>query len=490
VKLTRKFIAALVLGVIVVLGVAAAVNTQRERDLFDSHLRQDAIVLGRAIGHGFKLVWERDGEHAAYDFLGDANANQGTDASTRIKVRWVWLDRPDAPRGAPHIPDVPDSDLGEVAKGITTVRAREEKGSFAYTYVPIDVPGPRKGAMELREPLDEETSYVSESLRNAVIGAIALAGVCTMLALVLGVAFIGTPVKRLVAKARRVGAGDLEGPLTLRQNDELGELAREINLMCDRLSSAQAARAGAMEQLRHAERLTTVGKLASGMAHELGTPLNVVSGRARLIAGGEVEGEDVKASARVVIDQAERMTRLIRQLLDFARPRPLKKETLELRALAGRVVSLLGPIAQKAGVTVALGGDDAAIDSVVSADEGQVSQVVTNLVLNAIQATPPGGRIDLAVRRTDETAPADLGTPAGVYVCLDVTDTGSGMDAATAARVFEPFFTTKPVGDGTGLGLSVSWGIVREHGGWISVESTPGAGSCFSVHLPAGGSAT
>jgi signal transduction histidine kinase len=481
VKLTRKFIAALVLGVIVVLGVAAAVNYQRERDLFDSHLTDDAITLSSAIARGFTVVWDRDGERAAYDFLGDVNATQ----ASRVRVRWVWLDEPDKPRGEPHVPDVSNTELDAPAHGqIASVRAQRDKGSFVYTYVPVDVPGKRPGALELRQPLDEEIGYVRDSLRNAVIGAIALAGVCTMLALVLGVTFIGTPVKRLVAKARRVGAGDLAGPLALSQRDELGELAREINLMCDRLAAEQLARAEAMEQLRHADRLTTVGKLASGMAHELGTPLNVVAGRARLIAGGEVEGDDAKKSAQVVLDQADRMTRLIRQLLDFARPRPPKKERVDLRALAARVVSLLDNIAQKAGVAVSVAaGTD---DTVTDADEGQMTQVATNLVLNAIQATPSGGNVEVSVTRADETAPADVGSRDGVFLRIDVNDTGSGMDEATRKRVFEPFFTTKPVGDGTGLGLSVSWGIVREHGGWISVESEPGRGSKFSVHLPTG----
>jgi signal transduction histidine kinase len=488
VKLTRKFIAALVLGVVVVLGVAAAVNYQRERDLFDSHLTQDAVTLGSAIARGFTVVWDRDGERAAYDFLGDVNASK----ASRVRVRWVWLDEPDATRGAPHVPDVPNAELDAPARGeITTVHQRSETSSFAYTYVPVDVPGKRNGALELRQPLDEEIGYVRDSLRNAIIGAIALAGLCTMLALVLGVTFIGTPVKRLVDKARRVGTGDLEGPLSLRQQDELGELAREINLMCERLATAQTARAEAMDQLRHADRLTTVGKLASGMAHELGTPLNVVAGRARLIAGGEVEGDEAKASAKVVLDQADRMTRLIRQLLDFARPRAPKKEPTDLRALAARVASLLGPIAQKAGVTVEVQaeGDEA----VCEVDEGQLTQVATNLILNAIQATPSGGRVDVSVARATETAPADLAPRAAgprSYLRVDVADTGAGMDAATRARVFEPFFTTKPVGDGTGLGLSVSWGIVREHLGWISVDSEVGRGSRFSVHLPAGGDPT
>src|SRR5204863_590761 len=122
-------------------------------------------------------------------------------------------------------------------------------------------------------------------------------------------------------KARRVGTGDLSGPLHLRQRDELGELANEINLMCERLAEERGAREQATEQLRHADRLTTVGKLASGLAHELGTPLNVVRGRAKLIVDHEVEGKEVTDSARIVVEQAERMTALIRQLLDFARPR-------------------------------------------------------------------------------------------------------------------------------------------------------------------------
>ena len=490
-KLTRKFIAALVLGVVVVLGVAAAVNYQRERDLFDLHLRNDAIVLSGAIAHGFVDVWQREGDHAAYNFLGDINSPARARSpwtwldEPRVRTRWVWLDEPDKSRGDFHVPDVPNDQLeGSLHGEISTVRSQNAKGSFVYTYVPVNVPGKKPGALELRQPLDEEIGYVRDSLRNAVIGAIALAGVCTMLALVLGVTFIGTPVKRLVAKARRVGAGDLAGPLALSQRDELGELAREINLMCERLGAEQTARAEAMEQLRHADRLTTVGKLASGMAHELGTPLNVVAGRARLIAGGEVEGDDAKKSALIVLDQADRMTRLIRQLLDFARPRPPKKERVDLRALAARVVSLLENIAQKAGVAVSVAPSDD--DAVTDADEGQMTQVATNLVLNAIQATPSGGKVEVSVARADETAPADVGSRDGTWVRVDVSDTGSGMDDATRKRVFEPFFTTKPVGDGTGLGLSVSWGIVREHGGWISVESEPGRGSKFSVHLPTG----
>jgi two-component system, NtrC family, sensor kinase len=281
-----------------------------------------------------------------------------------------------------------------------------------------------------------------------------------------------------------VGTGDLTGPLQLGQRDELGQLATEINLMCERLAAERSARESATEQLRHADRLTTVGKLASGLAHELGTPLNVVQGRARLISDREVEGDEIGTSARIVLEQAERMTALIRQLLDFARPRPLHKARLNATALVARVCELVGTIARKARVTLQQPPIDDSLR--VEADEGQLHQVVTNLVINAIHAMPDGGPVELTVRAVEQAPPAHVDSTSTRWIVIDVRDHGVGMTDETRSRIFEPFFTTKEAGEGTGLGLSVSWGIVREHGGWIDVESAPGAGSTFHVFLPQG----
>jgi signal transduction histidine kinase len=258
--------------------------------------------------------------------------------------------------------------------------------------------------------------------------------------------------------------------------------------MCDRLADEQKAREAATEQLRHADRLTTVGKLASGLAHELGTPLNVVAGRARLIRDAEVEGQDAVESARIVGEQADRMTALIRQLLDFARPRPLHKATINVANMAGRVCELVATIAKKANVTlVPPAAADSDVAMRVEVDEGQLHQVLTNLVVNAIQASPDGGSVEIVTRVVEHAAPPYVGHQAPRWLAIEVRDTGIGMDDETRARIFEPFFTTKQVGEGTGLGLSVTWGIVREHGGWIDVTSTPGKGSTFTVYLPAGG---
>jgi signal transduction histidine kinase len=310
-----------------------------------------------------------------------------------------------------------------------------------------------------------------------------------VVAMALGVVFVGRPIRLLVEKARRVGAGDFDGELALRQRDELGELAAEMNAMSRRLADARdhvtaetRARTAALEQLRHAERLTTVGKLASGVAHELGTPLNVITVRSGMIEEGEIGGVDARAGARVIREQAERITRIVRQLLDFARRRTPDRSAQDIAAIVDRTVALVEPLARRAAVEVTVHCDERPLQANI--DPVQIQQVLTNLAMNGIQAMPAGGRLHIDLRRTRAESPPDVG--AGVLPCLAVSveDEGNGMDAATLAQVFDPFFTTKAVGEGTGLGLSVAYGIVREHGGWIAALSTRGEGSRFMVFIP------
>jgi two-component system, NtrC family, sensor kinase len=473
-RLTRKFIAALVISVALVAMIQGFFDYRRERDVFDNQMKAEATALGRALARGMAEVWERDGEAAARQFLLTASSR-----SEHIRARWVWLDA--TSRDAPRIAR---DELAPLAEG--QVVSVKDQGVL-LTYIPVQVPEQREGGLEIAQPLEQLYKFTSDSLRNGIIATASAVVIAGLLALALGVVFIGRPISRLAEKARRVGTGDLTGPLVLAQRDELGQLAKEINLMCERLAAERSARESATEQLRHADRLTTVGKLASGIAHELGTPLNVVQGRARLIRDREVEGEDTIESARIVLEQAERMTALIRQLLDFARPRALHKAPLRVASLVQRVYELVATIARKANVKLEAveHGDDLRVD----ADEGQLHQVLTNLVINAIHAMPDGGTVEIVTRLATAAPPPYVDSTAASWVAIEVRDEGTGMDATTRERIFEPFFTTKQVGEGTGLGLSVSWGIVREHGGWIDVESEPGAGSTFTVWLPRRGAA-
>jgi two-component system NtrC family sensor kinase len=346
--------------------------------------------------------------------------------------------------------------------------------------VPLDADGTRRGLIELSEPMTSEEHFVRSVVVDTAGMAVAFAVVSAALSFLLGQWVVGARVLALSGKARRIGLGDFAEPVVLGQNDELTELAREINAMCDRLSTT-------LQQLRHADRLATVGKLASGVAHELGTPLNVVHARAKMIVDGEASSEEAREYAGVIVGATERMTKTIRQLLQFARRSPAEKERRDLRDLARETIDLLRPLADKRKIVLKLGEGEGDADATVSADGAQIQQVITNLAMNAIQASAQGGVVDLRVSRERATAPAEMGAAEVSTVCLRVRDRGVGIPPENLQHVFEPFFTTKDVGEGTGLGLAVAYGIIREHGGWIAVESQLAHGSTFSVHLPCHG---
>jgi len=479
-KLARKMVFGLLVGVIAVLTLSAWLRVQNEVEQFDIDQRRDDLLVGRAIATGVVRTWRAEGEQAGFDFLRAFNSEHH-----HVEVRWVWLEGPVDDTTAPRLPL---SLLAPVRAGSELDHRSRELGD-QFTYLPLTAPGGRRGALEVSESLEAQRAFVRRSVWKAALTTAALVAVAAILAAVLGTYFVGRPVHHLVGKVRRIATGDLGAPLSLERSDELGELATAINQMCEALAAANeatsretAARLAAVEQLRHADRLTTVGKLASGIAHELGTPLNIVSGRGYIIASGEATAEEVVDNARIIMEQTERMTRIIRQLLDFARPRPVEKIRADLRGLAAQTVALLRPMADKQRVSLTLIGPEEPVAAVV--DTGQMQQVLTNLIVNAIQASGNGGTVNLGFKREVTAPPLKHGGTRGPFLCLYVEDHGHGMDEETQSRIFDPFFTTKEVGAGTGLGLSIAYGMVRDHGGWIDVKSTPGEGTTISIHLP------
>jgi two-component system, NtrC family, sensor kinase len=245
------------------------------------------------------------------------------------------------------------------------------------------------------------------------------------------------------------------------------------------------AKMRALSQLRHADRLATVGRLAAGLAHELGTPLNVVQARARQMASGALGSKDVAEKSGIIVEQVARMTKLIRQLLDFARKGELQPTEVDVRALVDRAVTLLEPIVRKRGVSLAVSGSAEPLRGHI--DPEQMTQVVLNLVMNAVHATESGKAVSIALGRGRAVPPAEDGRSEQPCLRIEVLDAGSGIAPDALPHIFEPFFTTKDVGEGTGLGLSVAYGIVKDHGGWIDVTSRLGEGSAFTVWLPEGG---
>ena len=472
-KLVQKLTLALILGISVVLTANGYFRVRREVALFQSDRVRDHNLVGLALSAAFGAVWRAEGEARARAMLEQASARED-----RITVRWVATN-PFAGGSEPP---------GSGAAGEPVTHLVRDAG-VRQTYVPIAHSGSPPGGLLISESLAAERSYVRTTVIDTLLTTALLAVVSAALSAGLGAWFVGRPVRSLADKARRVGRGDFSGPLGLRQRDELGELAREMNAMCERLIEAHersaaeaAARIAALEQLRHANRLMTVGKLASGIAHELGTPLNVIGARAGMVADGETTLTESVDYARIIVQACDQMTRIIRQLLDFARPRGPERATEDVRRIARNTLSLLDPIAAKKGVTLAL--REAEAPATAELDAGQIQQVVTNLVVNAVQAMNGPGTVAVAVTRERAAAPQALGGASTDCVCVRVRDEGSGIAPEHLAHVFEPFFTTKDVGQGTGLGLSVAYGIVREHRGWMDVRSTVGQGSEFLVYLP------
>lgn len=249
------------------------------------------------------------------------------------------------------------------------------------------------------------------------------------------------------------------------------------------LIAEQEERLRVQAQLRHAERLSTVGRLAAGVAHELGTPLNVAGSYAQLIETSTAEGAAATDGARIIREQTESMTRIVRQLVDFARASKPQRAPQDVVDVVSAALSMLKPLAQKKKASLDFTPGE---PHVLPVDATQLQQVVTNLVVNALQAMSAKGHVAVAVTRGASTPPPDVGGGARDCVLVTVKDDGPGIAPEVLPHVFEPFVTTKPVGEGTGLGLAVAWGIVKEHGGWLTAENAPEGGARFTVALPVG----
>jgi two-component system NtrC family sensor kinase len=298
-------------------------------------------------------------------------------------------------------------------------------------------------------------------------------------------------MKLLIAKIQRVGAGDYSDPLLLPGHDELSRLSVGINTMCEQIEGTMEklrieteARIAGLEQLRHEDRLKTVGRLASGIAHELGTPLNVISGRAMMIVQGNFVSTEIRENANIIKKQSDRITSIFRQLLDYARQRSSRKRSLDLQQMLQQSVNLMLPIANKKKIEISITGDENPVMGQVDAD--QLQQVMMNLITNAIQAMPDGGKIELGIQPMLVHSPEKTGCEDCKYHCIYIQDNGYGISKENIDHIFEPFFTTKKTGEGTGLGLSIADGIVRENNGWIKVESEQNKGSRFIIYLPEG----
>jgi PAS domain S-box-containing protein len=233
-----------------------------------------------------------------------------------------------------------------------------------------------------------------------------------------------------------------------------------------------------------ASRMEAIGRLAGGVAHDFNNIMQVIHGYASLLQDDLRDGTVDPVHVREIRMAADRARKVVRQLLAFSRRQVLQTEVVDINALAENLLTLIG---RMIGEDIELVFEAGQQIPPIQADGAQVEQVLLNLCLNARDAMPRGGRLAIGTRSVDLDADACENLPGatpGRHVQIEVCDSGEGMDRPTAARIFEPFFTTKEVGKGSGLGLATVYGVVRQHGGTIAVESEPGHGTTFRVYLP------
>ena len=486
-KLTAKLVVLFVLLSVIITAANGYITVQRVGSFYEGSMELGGQQLAALLERSVLLNLDAGGEAQALRFLEYANRQ-----NKHTIIRWVWFDSQAHDKYTPRIPVEELNQMQSGQKSMWRV-VRESNGrGFAYTYRPVAIRTGRHGGIELTGTLDALDRYVGHTnIYTFLLMGIMLLFSGIMVAF-LGINVVGRPLQQLIEKTRRAGTGDLTGNLYLGGNDELTELAQSLNSMCLQLSESQekvraetTARISALEQLRHADRLHTVGRLASGIAHELGTPLNVISGRAGLIASGKLTEEGISESAQTIKAETDRMAVIIRQLLDFARRRTPQRVSVDLRQIVDQTIKLMAPLANKRDANIVVFESGQSV--VTSVDVGQLQQVLTNLTVNAVQAMPNGGVITIDLGRRFARPPEGHDSRPGNYDYIDVKDNGNGISEEVIDHIFEPFFTTKEVGEGTGLGLSLSYGIIKEHGGWISASSEPNRGTCFSVYLPSEG---
>ena len=379
-------------------------------------------------------------------------------------------------------------------------------------------------AVDILRPETEVDRAYDRAVRDAFL---TLGSLSLLLVLLLSLTVrseLTRPLLRLVTGVDEVTRGDYTGAILRERNDEVGLLADRFNEMTRSLRQAREeilagvdAKLQLEQRLRHSDKLATIGQLAAGIAHEVGTPLNVIGGRARVMARRADDPQAVTKNAEIIATQAERITKIIQQLLDYARRKAPARGPVDLGAVCATTLDFLEhqlqtrgvaaavqPYALQAGIVADPTGSEGAqapteespgpSQPVVLGDADQLQQVCLNLCMNAIQAMPEGGRLGLQLQGLVRKRPGlDRASP-GAYVMLAVEDTGVGIDEEHLGRIFEPFYSTKNADSdpersgGSGLGLSVSAGIVKDHDGWIECERrapNQGGGTIFRVFLPA-----
>jgi two-component system NtrC family sensor kinase len=316
----------------------------------------------------------------------------------------------------------------------------------------------------------QDWTQVREDLYQRTVGAIMAGAVVVLLTTILiplvARKYVSLPLKELSRRVSSFSSGEepereVAGDEVTLITEEFRKLARELSVARRRLLDESERKIELERRLRHSDKLATIGTLASGLAHEIGTPLGVIRGRAEHLLRSNPDPLKLNQGLEIIINQIDRISRIVRMLLDFGRRREPIRLTTDIRAIVQRTLHLLDTEAERRNIKLV--SDLGAAPLLVDCDADQLQQVFVNLGMNALDAMADNGG---TLRVTAERRPAETGQ----QVRLFFEDDGPGVEEQLRERVFDPFFTTKEPGKGTGMGLAVSQSIVRDHDGEISLE--------------------
>ncbi|HEX8069394.1 MAG TPA: ATP-binding protein [Pyrinomonadaceae bacterium] len=507
---------------VAVLAAALAYTTARVADIVRDEQKARAELQALSFAEQISAMpAPRDPQTLAQAAALVRGARPGV-VAVRVWARVGGVFEPTATAGDAGPADIPEEIKtalrnGQAARAVAA-RPAGASASLYRVFAPVKEGARFSGAVELVEQLEDAPTIARSYERTAALMALLAVALITLGTYLLFRQLVYRPVERLLAAMARAEGGDLNVSAPARAPDELGLLSRGFNRMIGRLRAAaderDAQRRVLQERVREAttelqqryeqveaqkleleeqnvellrmrqlssqlERLAAAGQTAAQFAHEVGTPLNLISGHVQLLSAQL--GADERAAARLatISAQIERIERIVRRMLDRTRPGPAARAPVELNALLARVFDAVAPALDARGVR--LRTDLAEPLPTIAGDADRLQQVCLNLVNNALDAMPGGG--ELRVRTYAADANGNGATARRVVV--EFADTGSGMTAEVRAHIFDPLYTTKARGRGTGLGLVVVRQLVREHDGEIEVESERGRGSCFRLSFPA-----
>jgi signal transduction histidine kinase len=357
---------------------------------------------------------------------------------------------------------------------------RHDEKSHLVSATPLHDGSDPVGTLLVALPLDALERDLTNTRRNIVAIVLLFIVLSTATSLVLVELYVG---RRLMTLEKALGAvrrGEFHVGVAPGHDDEVGRVIREFDRMAKDLATARTrlddeieARRATELAIQRADKLIAVGQLSAAVAHEIGSPLQIIAGRARSLMA-TTDASRIRRYARAVANQADRITRIVQTMLSLARQHSFERTVVEIEPALRDVVDLADLEARRQGVALSCRVPNDLPEIVASAD--QLQQLVLNLLRNSIEATPAGGTVELTVSAETREEASGLR--------FEVADDGSGMPEEIVRHLYEPFFTTRAGEGGNGLGLSVVESIVHEHGGTIDLETREGVGTRFTIWLP------